>query len=297
MSWTLLGLGVAWFAGMLWAADASIVNAGSQALAIANAAYSLPGVLAAAVLAGAASGIVAVGLIDRGGLGGYLKRSAGQRSDGGTPSPTRFVVALAGGLAVGLVALVVILIGYGHHSSIVVLASAVMGAAALGGLAGGFRAVSVAVAGITATMASFLIATGLTFGPVQGHLMRLFGAGRTLGSLVTAAQRIQLTGSLVSGVVAGLVGFIVLRRLTAGARVLGYLLAGGTAGILLLIADVVTLVGGAQLFDLVGAQSLADRAAVNQLGSSLANHALVVFFAGAVTSLIAFGRTLQPPSR
>jgi hypothetical protein len=70
---------------------------------------------------------------------------------------------------------------------------------------------------------------------------------------------------------------------------------GGGPGLLLLLADLATLVGGAQLLRVAGSTSAFDRAVVAYLSESRIETGLVVFFVGALTALLLFGRRLRAP--
>ena len=77
-----------------------------------------------------------------------------------------------------------------------------------------------------------------------------------------------------------------------------YLLAGAGPGLLLLLTEVIIRVGGRSLLDLAGALSEADEVAQTALGTSRVDNGIWVLFVGALTALIAFGRTLGPaPTR
>src|SRR5436189_5494450 len=99
----LLGLSLLWLAGMLWSANANIVGTGNPLGALIQVADALPVVIAASMLAGAA---VALAVLTRFPLRGRL----------------HWPVAIGSGAAVGAVSAGLILLGYGHRSSIVVLA-------------------------------------------------------------------------------------------------------------------------------------------------------------------------------
>src|SRR5262249_33096717 len=150
-----------------------------------------------------------------------------------------------------------ILLGYGHRGSIVVLAVSVAVAGTLAGAAGLIRQREVVAAGAAATLAAFLVDFLLSVFNVQ--LMDLFGAGASVGSRVTAISRIALTTSLVGGLAAGVVAFWYLRRTGSALRFPGYLAAGAGPGLLLLLAEAITRIGGAQVFHVVQGLSEADR--------------------------------------
>jgi hypothetical protein len=286
----LFALGLLWLAGYLWSAHAGIVGTGDDPLVVVTeAAMALPGLVAATTLAGAATSNAALRLRPARGWVG-------------------FALAAACGLAVGGLAGALVLFGYGHRSSVVVLAWAVLAAGVIGGLLGSLRPADALSAGLAATFGPFL----LDFLPNiwQGPLLRLFGAGTTVASRLDAARRLSIIEALTAGLVAGLVAFWYLRRVArrsgaqpapdrrrGGAGFLGYLAAGATPGLLLLTAEAVTRIGGARLFDAAGRLSAFDHFVIGYTNGSRLNHDLAVLFVGALASLICFGATLKPANR
>ncbi len=274
----LFGLGLLWLAGYLWSAHASVIGTGDDpVIVVTEAALALPGLVAATMLAGAATSNAALGRRKTGAWAGLA-------------------LAAGSGLIVGGVAGGLVLFGYGHRSSVVVLAWAVLAAGVIGGLLGSLRPVEVVTAGIAATFGPFL----LDFLPNlwQGQLLRLFGAGSTVASQFTAVRKLSFAEAVVAGLVAGLVAFWYLRR-TSGTRpgLLGYLAAGATPGVLLLVGEVVTRIGGARLFDAAGKLSEFDQVVIAYTNGSRLNHGLVVLFVGGFAALIGFGATLKPRAR
>src|SRR5690606_6953368 len=61
-----------------------------------------------------------------------------------------------------------------------------------------------------------------------------------------------------------------------------------------LIAEVLTRLGGARLFHLVSLVSLDDAAVLGLLHSARVSRGLLVLFAGGLVAIILFGRTLKP---
>lgn len=274
----LLALGLLWLAGYLWSAHADIIGTGDDPLVVVTeAALALPGLVAVTVLCGAATGGAVLRWRDRRGWVG-------------------FALSAGCGLLIGLVAGALILFGYGHRSSVVALAWAVLAAGVIGGLLGSLRPPEMLSAGLAAAI----------FGPFlldvlpnlwQGHLLRLFGAGDTVASQFSAVRTLSIVEALTAGLVAGLVAFWYLRRSGAAVGFLGYLGAGAAPGLLLLIAEAVTRVGGARLFNAAGNLSAFDRVVIDYTNGSRLNHHLVVFFIGAIVALIGFGVTLKPAAR
>ena len=240
----------------------------------------LPGIIAASLVAGGGTGLLAVDLLGR------RVPAVAERL------PARLGTAAAGGLLVGGVCATLIVVGYGTTSAVAVLASAVGVAATLGGALGGARPTPVIGAAFGGTLAWFVV--GLLQGAFYGRLLHVFGAGDTLASQVRATSWLSLTAAILGGLVAGLVGFTYLRRRDCGWRWPAYLAAGAGPGLLILLADVITRIGGAQLLSVAGSVSADDRAAIGYLGTARLNTALVVLFIGAITAIVAFGRTLKP---
>jgi hypothetical protein len=269
----LLGLSLAWFGWTLWSAHTNITGAGDELNAVLQAADALPVVISASVLAGAASSMTALGW---------------RRVD----DRLRWPLALGVGALVGALALGLVLLGYGHRTSIVALAVAVLAAAVLGGALGALKPGELASAGVAGTLVVFLVSIALHSFP--GQLMRLFGAGGSPGSVLSAATRLALTTSLVGGVLAGLLAFWLLYRSCKTRRFLAYLAAGAFPGVVLLLAELVTRVGGAQLFHVVSGLSSGDQTLVDYWANTRLDHALVVLFVGAITAVLCFGRSLPP---
>jgi hypothetical protein len=267
----LLGLSLVWFGWTLWSAHDNITGAGDRLNAVLQAADALPVVISAAVLAGAASSMAVLSW-----------RPVRDR--------LRWPLAVGVGALVGAVALGLVLLGYGHRSSIVVLAVAVLSAAVLGGVLGAVKPGEVAGAGVAGTLTVFLVSIALHSFP--GQLMHLFGAGSSPSSVLSAATRLALTTSLLGGVLAGLLAFWLLYRSCKTRRFLAYLAAGAFPGAVLLLAELVTRLGGAQLFHIVSGLSSGDQTLVDYWANTRLDHALVVLFAGAITALLCFGRTL-----
>lgn len=281
-------LALGWLAAMLWSAKAEISFSGISSMAITSAAYALPGVISASLVSGAAVSLTLANLLTR--LG--VRRN--------TP---RFAAALAAGLGTGLLSALAVALSYGEGSAIMVLAGTTAAAATVGGIAGGLRNTPVVAAVVTAGLAVFAVGFALSY--FQEPVLSLYGSGDTQASQFTAFRWFARTSSLASGLAAGLLAFGYLRL--AGRRIAerateagpsprwpAYLIAGAGPGLLLLTAEVLTRTAGAEVLRLAGEVSEADRAAQSVLGDSRIIHALLVLFIGALTAIIAFGRTLRP---
>jgi len=133
---------------------------------------------------------------------------------------------------------------------------------------------------------------------VQSPLLDLFGSGSTSASQTTAASWFSFTQSVLSGLAAGLVPFFLLRRASRRTgEILGwplYALAGAGPGLLLLLTEGLARTAGARVLDLAGRVSELETTVQQMLGGSRLNNALIVLFVGAVSAIIAIGRTLGP---
>jgi hypothetical protein len=277
----LLVFGFAWLATRLWSAHANIQDATGGLGRLIVAAYQLPDVIAASTLAGAACGVAVVSW--RG-----TRRPDGKRL-------TRWLTGALAGLAAGLLVGAVVILGYGTRSADLILALSALVACTLGGTLAAFPPVKITAAGVAATLGAFVV--GVILNVFSGRIVDLFGPGATAQSHLAAANRAALAQSLLCGLVAGLIAFLHLRRRAGDRRFLAYLGAGAAPGILILVAEAVTRVGGAQLFHLARQISPADNTAVDYFSSSRINHALIVLFTGMIIALVAFGRTLPRRSR
>jgi hypothetical protein len=277
----LLALGLIWLGTRLWSAHANIRDAGTGVGRLIVAAYQLPDVIAASTLAGAACGVAAV------------TWRTNRRPDLGRWAGV--LVGTLAGLTTGLLVGAVVVLGYGNHRPDLVLAVSVLAACTIGGAVVALLPVRVMAAGVAATLGAFVV--GVALNVFQNHIVDLFGPGNTAQSHLAAANRAALAESVLGGLVAGLIAFVHLRRRGGDRRFLAYLGAGATPGVLILLAEVVTRVGGAQLLDLARKISPADQTAVDYFGSARINHALVVLFTAMIVALLAFGRTLPRKQR
>ncbi|MGK5738492.1 hypothetical protein [Micromonospora sp. URMC 103] len=280
-------LSLVWLAAMLWSTREAIHSAEAGITAISLSAFALPGVISAALVAGAAFALFGVDLL-------------GHRvSDRST---LRFLAATGTGLLIGLAAAVAVNLTYLDTATTNVIAGTTVAAAIIGGAVAGARSAPV-VGAVVASALGVLIFV-VAFSRARDPLFDLFGAGDTQESLVNAAKWVSRTESLLAGLVAGLLAFAYLawaRRRAArrdpaapALRWPAYLLAGAGPGLFLLLSEVIIRVGGHTLLDLAGALSEADSVAQTMLGTSRVDNGIWVLFVGALTALIAFGRTLGP---
>jgi hypothetical protein len=238
---------------------------------MASAAISLPTVVSASLVAGAASALVAVNLIARAGW---------------TPAASvRWAGALVTSVVVGLLGALGVIAGY-DGSGNRVLAATIAAAAVVGGALAGIRPTSVVAAVLSGSLAVFAVQFVLNY----------LGVDAISGSSMGAA--------LIAGLLAGLVPFFYLRRMTRRETTEGgpvrwpfYMVTGAGVGVALLITEVVTRVGGARVLDAVASLSDLDRAYRAEVDGARLTYALVMLFVGALAATIAFGRTLPSKKR
>jgi hypothetical protein len=273
-SGTLLTLGVLWLAAMMWSAYKELAGATDASVILSAAALSLPVIVAASLLAGASAGLAAAG-----------------RFGGETPARNAGVGAAAGAVC-GLLAAGAVLLTYGGGWSIGALAITIGLAGVVGGAAAAMPLPALA-AGVTATLGMFT--TSVLVRLFEPQLTSLLGAGDSVPSRFEARDRYVWLAAFAYGLVGGLIAYLFLRRRGAGLRWPAYLMAGAFAGVLLLTGEVLTRVGGGRLVDLVSQISDDDRASLVYASGTRVNTGLIVLFVGAVTAMIAFGRTLRRP--
>jgi iron complex transport system permease protein len=272
-----------WAAAMLLSARITITGRVQAEAEVTSTAYALPGVTCACLVAGAAVALLVLDLLARRG------RSLG-------PS-ARLGVATAAGLTIGLLAaasMVTINTGGWLYA---VLGGTLAAAATLGGAVAAARATRVVAAACWASLAVFAVGFGLNL--VQAPLLRLFGAGGDQAAQAGAVGWFATTQSVTSGLAAGLIGYLTLRlaKNRAGGTDLPwpqYALAGAGPGILLMVAEGLARTAGARVLDLAGRVSDVELAAQDLLSGARINNALIVAFIGAITAIIAVGRTLRP---
>lgn len=269
---------VLWMAGLLWSARTTITRGGDPAMEVTSTAYALPGAISASLVAGAAVALAVLAAVGR----GARKLSA----------TLRFVVTTGAGLVLGLLGAASIVTINTDGWVYAVVAGAIAAAATIGGALGGFRVPRVVAAVCWAAIAVF--AVGFVLNLVQAPLLGLFGAGVDPASQAAAARSFALTQAVLSGVAAGVVAFLVLRR--AQLRWPLFALAGAGPGLLLLLAEALTRTAGARVVALAGRVSELELTVQRMLSGSRLNSALIVLFVGAITAIVALGRTLGPPA-
>ncbi len=275
-------LALVWLGAMLWAAQVAISSSGAAEMAVTAAAYALPGAVSASLAAGAAVALAGVGrLVRRGRLAG----------------PTvRVGAATVAGVVVGSLGALVVL-RYGDGPTIAVVAGTVAAAATIGGAVAGVRAPRVVAAVVVAALTVFVAAFVLSV--FQEPVLNLYGVDDGGAAGAGAVGWFATTASVVSGLAAGLVAFAYLRRAghragEAAPRWPLYAVAGAGPGLLLIAAELLSRTAGARVLALAGSISEADRAAQDLLSGARVNNALIVTFIGALTAIIAIGRTMRP---
>ena len=265
-------LSLAWLGATLWGLQREISTSVTDAVAIASAAISLPNVVSASLVAGAATGALAVNLIAR----------------AGWTATARWAGALGASILVGLLAALGVIAGYDGVGS-GVLAGTIAAAAVVGGAIAGLRPTCVVTAVTVGALVEFAVVFVLNF----------LGVGVTYSS----GALTMLVAALIGAVCGGIVPFVYLRRVTrresteAGAlRWPAYMLAGAGVGLALLVTELITRVGGGQVLDAVASLSDFDRAFRANADADRLMFALIVLFVGAVAATIALGRTLPSPS-
>ncbi|MEV0561151.1 hypothetical protein [Dactylosporangium sp. NPDC050588] len=253
----------------LWSTYSVIANAASEFLVTTLAALVLPSILLATALAGGAAGVLAVGLLPW----------------------RRLFAGAAGGLVVGLLATGGMLLAYHHGPAVPYVAAVVAVTGALGGAAAAFRFPEAVTAGIAGGVAA--TALGLVVAYFQNDLVDLFGNQETVGTMAEAASRLQLTTSILSGVLAGVVAFIALRRTGAALPWPVYPAAGAAAGVVTLVATLLGWLGRLPLTAIVEDYSAFDAQIIYSRLPEQINHGMIVLFAGAFTAMILVGRTIR----
>jgi hypothetical protein len=274
---------VFWMAALLWSARATITGRNDAEMEVTAAAYALPGAVSASLVAGAAVALAVLAAVGRGGR---------------TPGPTlRFAIATGAGLVLGLLGAVSIITINTGGWVYAVAGGTVAAAATIGGALAGFRAPRVVAAVCWAAIAVFVV--GFVLNYLQSPLLDLFGSGSSSASQTNAASWFSFTQALLSGLAAGLVAYRSLRR--ARLRSDGtdvswplYALAGAGPGLLLVLAEGLARTAGARVLELAGKVSELELMVQRMLSGSRLNSALIVLFVGAITAIIAVGRTMSP---
>jgi hypothetical protein len=267
-------LALAWLAAMLWTSEGTVGWAvDANDFVLVSAAQALPGVVSAALVAGAATGLGTVNLL-------AARRSAG--------APGRWPVRLAtgggAGLVLGAAVATAVTLGYHRLPSMVAVAVTVGLVATVGGTLAALPAIRAVAGGVAGALGVFAVT--LLLNNFSHDLSQLYGARDSAASRVTANNWLALSISLLCGLVAGVLGYAYLRRQ----------LAGALCGLLTALAELATRLGGAGLLRAASRVSEADDAYLGYLDTARVNRAMVILFVGAIAALVLFGRTLKPPA-
>ncbi|MCP2326721.1 hypothetical protein HDA40_005228 [Hamadaea flava] len=276
----LAAVGLVWLAVTLAVARGTL-HGSSGDVALSTAALSLPALVQAAVFAGIAAGFATTIGIAR--------------------TRTRVLAGFGTGLAVGVLAFGTVLLGYGLERGLETAVAAAIGVAALlGGGIGALRPVRMLQTGLIVTLP--VIVLGYVVGHFSEPLLKLFGDNGTVASRYSASGYIGVTEALVQGLIAGIVAFVLLRRggplPIKDNRIVfvAYAFAGALPGLIIGLSEVLTRGGAAWLIDMTTTFSKYDQVLFGWGNGNRANQALVVFFVGALASLILYGRTIKKPA-
>jgi iron complex transport system permease protein len=271
-----------WLAAMLFSARITITGGGDAEMEVTSTAYALPGAVSASLVTGSALALAVLALIGR------------RRTPGAT---LRFAIATGTGLAVGLIAAIVIVTINTSGWLYAVVGGTIAAAATIGGALAGLRAPRVLAAVCWASIGVFLV--GFVLNLFQDPVLHALGSGSSQASQTSAAQWFSFVQSLLSGLAAGLISFRLLRRAQrrAGGADLGwplYALAGAGPGLLLVVGEGLTRTAGARVLELAGKVSELELTVQKLLSGARFNNALIVLFVGAISAVIAIGRTMGP---
>jgi hypothetical protein len=260
--------------GLVWLAVTLAVGHGSLHgstgdIALSTAVLSLPALIQAALLAGAATGLATSLTTTRTGL--------------------RYVIGVLTGLGIGALAFAVVLMAYGMPTgSGIAVAASVALAGTLGGTFGAVRPAPIVSAGLFAMVPVLII--GYLIGHFSEELLHLFGDTGTAAGRYSASGYLGFFEALVQGISAGVVAYLLLRR--SGLKFPAYGIAGALPGLIIGVAEIFTRVATPRLLSMATEVSAWDKIVYGLGNGNRTNQALVVFFVGALTAIIAHGRTL-----
>ncbi|MCM4080048.1 hypothetical protein [Paractinoplanes hotanensis] len=277
----LAGVTMVWMAAMLWSARATITGRVDVEMEVTSTAYALPGAISASLITGSTVALAALSLLGR-------RRETG--------ASTRFAIATGSGLIIGVLGALSIVTINTEGWLYAVVGGTVAAAATIGGALAGFRIPRVVTAVGWASVAVFLV--GLVLNLFQGPLLDTFSSSQAQ-SRADASQWLSYGQGFLSGLAAGLIAYFVLRRARRRSDGLDvpwplYGLAGAGAGLLLVIAEILTRTAGSRVLDLAGKVSELELVVQQMLSGARLNSALIVLFVGAITATIAVGRTIAP---
>ncbi|WP_027345509.1 hypothetical protein [Hamadaea tsunoensis] len=208
---------------------------------------------------------------------------------------TRVLVAVGTGAVVGALAAAPILLAYGIQASAArALAATVVIAGGIGGAIGAARPVRMIAAGLLATLPVLILEYVFGVGPVASPLLKLFGGDGTAAHNYSASGYVGMTTALVEGLVAGIVGYLLVRGRSF--KPWAYALAGGLPGLVIGAAEVFTRLAGSWLLSMASEVSVLDKTLYAWGEGNRTNQALVVFFIGTLAALIGYGRSIKRPT-
>lgn len=267
VSTTIAVIGLVWLAVTL-AVGHGTLSGSSGDVALSTAVLSLPAMVQAALFAGASVGFAA------------SLSFAGR---------LRYLVGVLSGLGIGVLALAVVLLAYAMPGGAgTALAASVALAGALGGALSGVRPAPMISAGLLAMVPVLVV--GYLVGHFSEELLRLFGDTGSAASRYSASGYLGFTSALAQGVLAGLTAFFLLRR--SGLKFPAYGLAGALPGLVIGVSEIFTRIAAPRLLSLATEVSAWDKVVYGLGNGNRTNQALVVFFVGALTAIIAHGRSL-----
>ncbi|MBB2947881.1 hypothetical protein FB565_007652 [Actinoplanes lutulentus] len=270
----LAAAALAWTAAMLWSARVTITGRANAEMEVTSTAYALPGAVSADLVAGAAVALLVLTLI------------GSRRTLGAT---VRFAVATGAGLLVGVLSAVTMITINTAGSLYAIVGGTVAAAATIGGALAGFRIPRVITAAVAASVGVFVL--GFVLNLFQSPVLDLLGADDTASS-ANAAQWFSYGQAALSGLAAGLIAYFLLRK--AEVKWPFYTLAGAGPGLVVVIGEILSRTAGAEVLELAGKVSPLDQLAQQILSTARLNSGLVVLFVGAMTAMLAVGRTLSP---
>lgn len=261
-------IGLVWLAVTLAVGHGSL-NGSTGDIALSTAVLSLPALIQAALFAGAATGLAT--------------------SLNATRTRLRYAIGVLTGLGVGALAFAVVSLAYGMPTgSGIAVAASVALAGALGGAFGAVRPAPIVSAGLFAMVPVLIL--GYLIGHFSEELLHLFGDTGTAASRYSASGYLGFFEALVQGISAGIVAYLLLRR--SGLRFPAYGIAGALPGLIIGVAEIFTRVATPRLLSMATEVSAWDKIVYGLGNGNRTNQALVVFFVGALASIIAHGRTL-----
>ncbi|MBM2618950.1 hypothetical protein JIG36_25660 [Actinoplanes sp. LDG1-06] len=277
----LAALTLIWMGAMLWSARATITGRIDAEMEVTSTAYALPGAISAALVTGSTVALAVLALMSRRGELG---------------ASTRFAIATGSGLLVGVLGALVIVTINTEGWLYAVTGGTVAAAATIGGALAGFRIPRVVNAVGWASVAVFVVGFVLSF--FQGPLLDALSSSETR-SQANASQWYSYGQGVLSGLAAGLMSYQVLRRARRRSDELDvpwpfYGLAGAGAGLLLVVAEILTRTAGSRVLDLAGRVSELETVVQQMLSGARLNSALIILFVGALSATIAVGRTISP---